>query len=146
MAEDVKVTAVPPEHVVDMWPKVSHYVADAVQHTHGRFETDDVLDMILDESHTLWVAYENRHVKGAVVTTIMEYPRRRLLGCPFVTGEEFPSWKGPMLEMLQRWAIDNGCEGIESTARLGWARVFKDDGYAALWQTFELPVVAEAQE
>ena len=30
-----------------------------------------------------------------------------------------------MLQLLQRWAKDNECDGIEATARLGWSKIFK---------------------
>ena len=135
----VQVAAVPQDHILRVWPKVSHYIAAACKYTRGRFEAEDVLDQILDGDHILWIAFEDQNIKGAVVTNIMYYPRSKWVGCPFVTGDDFASWKYPMLRTLQRWARDNGCEGLESTARLGWARVFKEDGYEPLWQTFQLP-------
>lgn len=139
---DIQVTVVPTEHALFIWPKVKDYIAAATVYTRGRYEADDVLDLILDGSHLLWIAFEDaQHVKGAVVTNIAEYPRSRWLACPFVTGEigTFSNWGIPMLRVLQRFARDNGCEGLESTARLGWERIFKNEGYEAMWQTFQLP-------
>ena len=49
-----------------------------------------------------------------------------------------------MLELLGKWATDNKCEVLESSARLGWERVFKDDGYTFMCQSFELPVMTGA--
>jgi hypothetical protein len=138
--ERVQASVVLPEHILSVWPKIAHYIEAAIKHTHGRYETEDVLDSILDGSHLLWIAFEGPHIKGAVVSNFLYYPRKKLLGCPFVAGEDFSAWKNQMLELLQRWAKDNECDAIESTARLGWARVFKEDGYEPLWQTFELPV------
>jgi hypothetical protein len=135
---EVLVSAVPAEHVLNVWPKIRDYIAEVVLRTHGRYEVEDVLSQLLDESHLLWIAFEGEHVKGAVVSCFQFYPRKKFLSCPFVTGEDFASWKGPILEVLHSFARDNGCEGIEATGRLGWARVFKDDGYEALWQTFQL--------
>ena len=45
-----------------------------------------------------------------------------------------------MLALLRRFAADVGCEANEATARKGWAKVFKDDGYQERWVTFELPL------
>jgi hypothetical protein len=58
----------------------------------------------------------------------------------FCAGDEGMEWKTPMLKMLQHWAHDNDCERIESSGRIGWSKIFKDDGYKALWQVYELPV------
>jgi hypothetical protein len=115
------------------------YVADALAYTYGRYEPEDTLDELLAGTHQLWIAFEDGDINGAVISHILQYPRKRFLGCPIVTGDEFSTWKAPMLDILQRFAADNDCEGLEATARLGWARVFKDDGYEALWQTFQLP-------
>ena len=136
---EVQVSLVPTEHVLNVWPAVVGYVADALAYTYGRYEPEDTLDELLAGTHQLWIAFEDGDINGAVISHILQYPRKRFLGCPIVTGDEFSAWKAPMLNILQRFAADNDCDGLEATARLGWARVFKDDGYEALWQTFQLP-------
>lgn len=141
---NILVSVVPQEYVLDVWPKVSEYIENALKYTFGRYELEDVLQQILHGDHLLWIAFEGDDIKGAVITHFVYYPRKKFLGCPFVTGDEFDTWKKPMLTTLQRFATDNKCEGLEATARLGWARKFKDDGYEALWQTFQLPANVEA--
>lgn len=133
------ISLVPSEHVLDVWPAVADYVQNALEYTDGRYELEDVLGMVEGGGFLLWIAFDGKNIKGCVITHMMQYPRKKFLGCPFVTGDEFASWKQPMFETLQRFARDNDCEGLEATARLGWSRVFKDDGYEAMWQTFQLP-------
>lgn len=133
------IALVPPGHIHEAWPSVAGYVQNALEYTDGRYELEDVFEMIESGGFLLWIAFDKEHIKGCVITQMMQYPRKRFLGCPFVTGDEFSSWKQPMFETLQRFARDNDCVGLEATARLGWARVFKDDGYEAMWQTFQLP-------
>jgi hypothetical protein len=128
---------------MDAWPAVAGFIENALEYTDGRYEIDDVLEMVLGGGFLLWIAFDDERIKGAVITQMMDYPRKRFLGCPFVTGDDFASWKKPMLEMLQRFAKDNDCAGLEATARLGWSRVFKSDGYEAMWQTFQLPAGVE---
>jgi hypothetical protein len=137
---EVQISLVPTEHVTDVWPAVIGYAAAALEHAHGRYELEDTLQELLMGTHLLWVAFEDQHIKGAFISRVLQYPRKRFLECTIMAGEEFSTWKAPMLEVLRRFARDNDCEGIEATARIGWARVFKDDGYEALWQTFQLPV------
>lgn len=133
------ISLVPLEHVLDVWPAVAEYIQNALEYTRGRYELEDVLERVENGEFLLWIAFDGERIKGCVITDMMQYPRKKFLGCPFVTGDEFASWKQPMFEMLQRFARDNNCEGIEATARPGWSRVFKDDGYEAMWQTFQLP-------
>lgn len=139
-AEEMLASFVPKEYVLDLWPKVRPYISEVVKHTHGRYQTEDVLDAVMGGSHLFWMAFKGQEVYGVVITHFAEYPRAKYLSCPFVTGKDFAKWKDPMLKVLRKWAADNDCEGIESTARLGWSRIFKDDGYEALWQAFQLPL------
>ena len=140
---NVQASLVPTEFLDKVWPDVYGYMANVAARTHGRYEADDIKTLITDYDHQLWIAFDESKIIGAVVTCVLHYPRKSYISCPFVTGEEFSRWKKPMLELLQKWAKDNDCDGLESTARVGWSRVFKDDGYKVLWQTFELPA-AEA--
>lgn len=136
----MQVTLVPPEGVVPMWPKIRQHMQKAAEYTYGRYEVDDILVSITDYGHHLWVAFDDTGIHGAVVTTFKHYPRKLYLDMTFCGGDEGFTWKEPMLQMLRYWAHDNACDGIESSGRIGWARIFKGDGYKPLWQTYELPI------
>jgi len=63
-----------------------------------------------------------------------------------VAGKELDTWKAPMLNTLKRWARDNHCNGLESSARIGWEKALKDHGYKAIWQTFQMPAIPLDEE
>ena len=131
---------VPREHVTDIWDAVRPHLKKAADYTYGRYEVDDILDCITDYDYTLWIAFDEESIKGAVVTMMAQYPRKKYLDMVFTGGVELKSWKAPMLDLLQKWAFDNKCSGIECTGRPGWAKIFKADGHKPLWNTYELPV------
>jgi hypothetical protein len=135
----MQVSMVPTEHVDACWKEVEKYLAGAAEYTHGRYDTDDIYSCITEYDHTLWVAFDEHGIKGAVVTNFMFYPRKKYLVMVFCGGEQLDQWKAPMLKLLQHWAFDNQCDGLEATARIGWTKIFKDDGHKPLWQTFQLP-------
>ena len=135
----IKVSMVPPEYVVECWEHVKGYLAGSIQYTYGRFELEDILTAITDHDHQLWVAFDEERDYGAVVTNFMEYPRKKYVNLVFAGGVEGHRWKASMLELLQHWAYDNGCEGIESIGRPGWSKIFKHDGYKQIGCIFELP-------
>jgi hypothetical protein len=122
-----------------MWAHVKEYLDGAAQYTHGRYTVEDIYDAIMDYDHTLWVAFDHEKIKGAVVTNFAHYPKKKYLVMTFCGGVELDKWKPSMLKLLQHYAHDTQCDGVEATARPGWTKVFKDDGHKALWQTFELP-------
>ena len=136
----MQVSVIPPEYVDNVWPQVEEYLRGAAKYTYGRYEVEDIRDYLHHYDWLLWVAFkDDGEVVGTVVTHFIEYPRCRYLACPFVAGKDLDSWKAPMLNQLKRWARDNGCTGLESSARIGWERALKDHDYKAIWQTFQMP-------
>lgn len=134
------VSLVPPEHAVAIWPQVRPHLVKAAEYTFGRYEPEDMLACVTDNGDSLWIAFDEQDIKGAVITGFSFYPRKKYVNMIFCGGEELDRWKKPMLEILQKWAFDTKCDGIECSGRLGWERIFKDDGFKFLWQTFELPM------
>jgi len=133
---------IPREEVEKVWPQIEPYMKSAAEYTHGRFTADDIKDQVLQYDHTLWVAFDDEAIKGAVVTGVLYYPKRTSLSMVFTGGININTWKDPMLALLRKWAKDKGCDVIESTGRPGWAKIFKDDGHKVVWHTYELPVEA----
>lgn len=137
----IEVTMVPAEHVASAWGAVSEYMQNAADYTNGRYDSDDILNLITEYGYVLWLAFDETDIKGAVVTCFTTYPKKKYLYLMFCGGEDGPEWKDKMLAILRRWAADNHCDGIEGTGRMGWEKIFKADGYKPHWQVFELPVV-----
>lgn len=136
----IEVSLIPPQYVDSCWDRIEGFIGKAAKYTYGRYTVSNIYDMVKEGDYQLWVAIDGTDFKGAVVTNIITYPQRKLLGMQFCGGEELKLWKEPMLELLKRFAKDVGCEGIESTGRPGWAKVFQNDGYKATWVTYELPL------
>lgn len=136
----MEVSLVPTEHVLDVWPAAEPYVAKATKYTSGKYEPEDVLDLVVKYRYPLWIAFDDDGIKGVVVTHFIEYPRKKYLFLDFCGGADGFSWKAPMLSILRAWAKDHGCDGIEGAGRDGWQRVFKKDGYAPTLRHFEMPL------
>jgi hypothetical protein len=135
----MQVTMVPRQHVDEIWSQVSGYLEGAAEYTYGRYSVEDIYDAIMDYDHTLWISFNEQGIKGAVVTNFIHYPKKKYLCMTFCGGVQLNQWKDPIIKLLQQWAKDNHCDGLEATARLGWTKIFKDDGHKPLWQTFQLP-------
>jgi hypothetical protein len=139
----IQLSLVPQENVMDVWDRVSDYLKQSTDLTNGRYTVDDVLDLILQYGYMLWIAFDEDAIKGALVTFVQEYPRKRYLYLMFCGGIEGEKWMRPGIQLLQRFAADIECDGLEATGRLGWAKVFKEDGIKSRWQVFELPAMSK---
>ena len=134
-----QVSLVPPQMIDQVWPSVERYLADSAEYTYGRYTVDDIKDTITDYDHHLWIAFNDSVVKGAVVTNIITYPRKKCLSMVFCGGIDVREWRDQMISMLQAWAFDNNCDSIECTGRPGWAKILANNGHKAVWHTFEIP-------
>ena len=135
----MRVSMVPVDHVDQIWDDVKSYLEGAAKYTHGRYTVDDIYDCIKDYGNQLWIAFDDEKIKAAVVTHFMHYPKKKYLVMAFCGGEQLEQWLDPIIKVLQCWAFDNQCDGLEATARLGWVKPLKNNGYKPLWQTFQLP-------
>jgi hypothetical protein len=137
----MQVSLVPVGYIEDVWPKIEEYMAGAAKYTYGRFDAEDIHQGLYTKPQQLWVAFtKDNFVKGAVVTEVLTYPKMRTLVMHFTGGIDLKEWKPDMLEILQRFAKENGCAVIESYGREGWGKVFQNDGFKSRFMFYELPV------
>jgi hypothetical protein len=136
----MRCSLIPHEFVNQVWDEVKDFLNDAAHYTYGRYDINDIYEKITEYGYNLWIAFDDDNkIKGAVVTNFAHYPKKKYLVMTYCGGVDLEEWKSPMLKLLQQYAFDTGCDGVEATARLGWAKIFKNDGHIPLWQTFQLP-------
>ena len=134
------VSLVPVEYVDQVWPTVEPYVVKALKYASGKYQPEDVRNLVVEYGYPLWVAFDDEGIKGAVITRFVQYPRKKYLFLEFCGGRDGFSWKAPMLSVLRSWAADNDCDGIEGAGRDGWQKVFEKDGYKPTLRHFEMPL------
>ena len=136
----IQISHVPTEYINTCWKEIKGYLQNALEYTNGRYEIEDLYLALHKYDHHLWVAFDNKEIKGAVVTHILVYPKKKFLCMAFCGGKELDTWKDEMIVMLKNFAIDMKCDGLEATGRRGWAKALKGPGHEFLWDTFQLPL------
>jgi hypothetical protein len=134
----VNISLVPVDHINDVWDSVKHLLAPAVSVTGGRYMLYDVYVGIQTNKMQLWIAFnDDKQIVGCEVTTITDYPSRRLLTSLFTGGKSLRLWRDEMMEVLLRWAEDNECTGIEGYGRKGWIKMLEPYGVKQTLIMFE---------
>lgn len=136
----MQVSLVPIELLPTIWPQIEGYMKGAADYSYGRYTVEDIKEGLTTKPQHLWIAFEDEKIYGAVVTSFTYYPKMVALDMVFTGGIELAKWKNEMLQLLQRFAKDNGCSIIESYGRPGWEKIFKDDGFKTRFVFYELPV------
>lgn len=120
----MNVSLVPGDHIDAVWDSVKDFLTPAIKVTNGRYMLYDVYAAIKAERMQLWIAFnDEREVLGCEVTSITDYPSRRVLTSVFTGGRKINLWKNEMMGILVQWAEDNQCTAIEGYGRKGWIRM-----------------------
>ena len=114
-----------PEDVAYVWEEVVPLLARVAPHTEGEMEPDDYIEPLTHGDMQLWVVVENKHVNAALVTQIIPYPQKKVLRLISLAGENFQEIKD-FLEMVEVFALKNGCTALEMWGRKGWKKLLSD--------------------
>ena len=82
----------------------------------------DVAEKVVSGHLQLWSAE-----KGCVVTEIIVYPNKKVLHF-FLAGGKLEQITD-MQDDIVKWAKAQGCVEMSLAGRLGWKKVFQDDGW-----------------
>ena len=108
-----------------MWEEVVPLLARVAPHTEGELEPDDYIEPLTHGDMQLWVVVENKRVNAALITQIIPYPQKKVLRLISLAGEDFQEIKG-FLEMVEGFALKNGCSSLEMWGRKGWKKLLSD--------------------
>ena len=134
----MNVSIVPRDHIDNVWSSVRDFLLPAVKVTNGRYMLYDVYEASKSGQMQLWIAFDDeKNILGCEVTTITNYPSRRVLTSLFTGGKNIRLWKDPMMAMLVRWAEDNQCTAIEGYGRKGWLKMLDSYGVKSTLIMFE---------
>lgn len=98
------------------------WIEAALEYSSGTHTGDDVLGAIKAGRMQFWPA-----PRAAVVTEILDFPRKRLLHV-FLAGGEMASVI-EMLPSVEEFARANRCDGLTIAGRPGWQRIMKRHGF-----------------
>ena len=132
------ITMVPPNYAETLWPEVRGQLLKAVARSKGRWNEESLLQSIKLGHQHLWLAFDEEHkIDGVGTTELVSYPAKRMLTIQFLGGNKFNDWVWDMLERFTDWAIDNNCDGIEATARMGFWKWLQQDGFERSYVVYE---------
>jgi len=118
----MRASLVPPGMVSSVLPALLPYLAKSEKWTRGRAKVDDILRFILNGQMQLWIGHEENTIYGHVVTEIKDYPQCKMLVVQYCAGEpnHMQYVDDEIFDLLDRFAKDAGCAGVEFVGRPGW--------------------------
>jgi hypothetical protein len=115
---------IPPGTVAGVIPSLLPYLVKSQEWTRGRATVDDILRFILNGQMQLWIGHDDNEIYGHVITEVKNYPQCKMLVVQYCAGEpnHMQYVDEEMFDLLDRFAKDAGCSGIEFVGRPGWRK------------------------
>ena len=120
-----KVFLLEAEDIDLVWDDVAPLIGKALQHAEGELVPDDIKKHLDKGDLRLWVALEGKETIAAMVTEVIQYPRKKIVRVITLAGKNMDMWYD-FLPMIEGYAIRNGCSSLEAWSRKGMARKLKD--------------------
>jgi len=120
---------VPPDILDETWWAFVPYIADALAYSAGEYRASDIREAVEAHRMQLWGVEGPEGIAGAVVTQIINYPRKRILECVLLSGDEAKQWIAQAKDTLEAFARHRDCAMARLKGRPGWVRVMQQHGY-----------------
>ena len=134
----MEVSLVSPEHLDLCWGECAPHLERAIGSAHGRYELSDMKKEIEEFEQHLWVVFNDEgRIISALTTRFMTYPRFNMLSVQFAGGDEFFLWRDKMQDILERFAKDCNCAGLEMAGRVGFKKALASCGWTPEFTVYQ---------
>jgi len=131
-SEEYDVSLVMPDQLMTIWKDIEKYLNKSSKRSKGRTTTQDIFYECLNSQSSLWIIFDtgNMNITGCLVTQINEYPTgKKMLNLDHIAGNKMGNWSDRVLEVMEKWAKDNECNGLEGVGRQGFWNWIKDKNW-----------------
>ena len=128
---DLIFTPIPKDYASAIWPNVAKVLKRSVATADGKYEVDDILDMVLKDELVLWVVLDtnNDEIIAAVTTRLIEYPQGNAMALDWVGGTRMKEWLPMAHPIMVSYAEDHNCKYLEGYGRKAWGRMLGKYGW-----------------
>jgi len=137
----MKTSLVPLGMVSGVIPALLPYLRESEKWSRGRATVDDILRFVLNGQMQLWIVHEENTIHGHVITELKDYPQCKMLVAQYCAGEpnHMQYVEDEIFDLLDRFAKDAGCAGVEFVGRPGWRKQAEKYGFevrSVMYQKF----------
>jgi hypothetical protein len=122
------------------------YIEKAVAEGLGEATYDDIVQSIVEGKLLVWVILDEKTQEPLAVfaTDIVQHARFKALNLRFVAGQNAERWESIVADTCDRLALENGCEVVEATGRLGVEKYAKRHGFRKVYSVFSKTVAKKS--
>ena len=132
LEEELFITGIPHSSIDSVWGMVVGHLQKGLDYSNGEISLEDIHEGLLGRDMQLWCAFNDDECVAAMVTEIINYPRKMACRMIVVGGGHMKYWLDYQTEFM-RWAKENGCDRVEAYCRDGMARRLEQFGNKKLY-------------
>jgi len=125
---------IPKEEINKVWVLAKPYVDDALVYSNSHHHSDHFKNLMVQGKLQLWFLWDDKKntiqekMNGVVVSEIINRSIKKVFHLPIVTGKNRQRWQH-LIEKLENFAKDQGCDCMELIARPGWQKILNKHNY-----------------
>ncbi len=123
MTITLTVRYVPKEYIVTIWNKVEGFLSNAMRHSAGEYNTDQLKVMLIMGTQHLLVVEDGNDIHGAATICFENYPNERIAFMTAVGGKMIANMD--VWGQFENWCKNNGCTKVRGFAFESVARLWK---------------------
>ena len=128
-----------PEHLDEVIEDAMDMLVPAIARQSQNVDVEDILDELHDGDSLLWMAYVGREPVAAIVTCIVQYPKRRNMKIEWMGGKRMHTWGDEALAILTKVAKEAKLDAIEADGRKGFQRKYAEAAsFREIYTHFEM--------
>lgn len=113
----------PLDELAERWHEIAPLLHKATKRT-GCYEPVDLLKGAMVGRYGIWLCETDGNIDAAIVTEVVNYPRKRILEMMFVGGSKMRAWLPEAIRVFDAHAREAGCAHIACLGRAGWCRAW----------------------
>jgi len=115
---------IPSKDIDEVWSEAGPILQRALDHM-GRYTLESIYEAIIEHGMQLWLITNEQEIKAVVVTSVVDYPLKKVLDITFVAGDGAKEWI-EFIAAFESIAKEKGCSEIDCSGRKGWGKLLPD--------------------
>lgn len=121
-----KLIGIDHHHLFEVVPLVHEWLKDVETLTDGKLTYESLIEQLAKSEMQMWLVVGEK-VVATIVTEVLTYPKKKYCHVLIVSGGgNAKDWHRPIIEQIETWAKNEGCDAVEMYGRKGWLRLLPD--------------------
>ena len=108
------------------WDGVKGWIEKVVRQTNGRHTVETTYRRLKQGIMTMFLVMHNKKVTAVIVTQVVIYPAKNVLGFLFIGGKKVCNYLKEIEDYFIKYTRSLGLDMIDCCGRKGWIKVLKE--------------------